>query len=265
MTPQPEPPRQSFHHPPLSPARWPVTASVLLLAAAASVAWWCSWIDPDPLRMGARWPSEPWRPFTAPLLHTRPWHLLLDLVPLWYFGAAIESAYGSGRYALLLAALALGSGAALHALAAGGFGLSGADAGLNGFALVAVTRTARAGRRRGAGRGTAGGVSCVRYHRRAPRACCEARVRTREVPVTSGHATVRDPGAAWTVTRIGMPDNELRRRDRCDQETPGRPRLWRVAAVNGDTRKAGGEIPVAAANGHIGHGVGSGLPGSSYA
>ncbi len=42
-----------------------------------------------------------WRLFTAMFLHYGPIHLGLNMLALWWFGAAVEQALGRGRYLLL--------------------------------------------------------------------------------------------------------------------------------------------------------------------
>ncbi|MGH3028954.1 MAG: rhomboid family intramembrane serine protease, partial [Gaiellaceae bacterium] len=69
-----------------------------------------------------------WRLFTAMFLHYGPIHLGLNMLALWWFGAAVEQVLGRGRYLLLyiVSGLAGSAGALLFSPEALTVGASGA-------------------------------------------------------------------------------------------------------------------------------------------
>ena len=79
-----------------------------------------------------------WRLFTAMFLHYGPIHLGLNMLALWWFGAAVEQVLGRGRYLLLyiVAGLAGSAGALLFAPESLTVGASGAIFGILGAAFV---------------------------------------------------------------------------------------------------------------------------------
>ena len=79
-----------------------------------------------------------WRLFTAMFLHYGPFHLGLNMLALWWFGAAIEQALGRGRYLLLylVSGLAGSAGALVSSPDSATVGASGAIFGILGAALV---------------------------------------------------------------------------------------------------------------------------------
>ena len=79
-----------------------------------------------------------WRLFTAMFLHYGPIHLGLNMLALWWFGAAVEQALGRGRYLLLyiVSGLAGSAGALLFAPESLTVGASGAIFGILGAAFV---------------------------------------------------------------------------------------------------------------------------------
>ena len=82
--------------------------------------------------------GEYWRLFTAMFLHYGPFHLGLNMLALWWFGAAIEQALGRGRYLLLylVSGLAGSAGALVSSPDSATVGASGAIFGILGAALV---------------------------------------------------------------------------------------------------------------------------------
>jgi membrane associated rhomboid family serine protease len=115
---------------------YPVTSGTILLATAATLAWWTdvdmsALLETADVRRG-----QLWRFVTSALLHGDALHLIFNLYWLWVFGTLVEAAFGHVRTALLLTFLAFASGAASYALEDGGVGLSGVGYGL--FAMLWV-------------------------------------------------------------------------------------------------------------------------------
>jgi membrane associated rhomboid family serine protease len=79
-----------------------------------------------------------WRLFTAMFLHYGPIHLGLNMLALWWFGAAVEQVLGRGRYLLLyiVSGLAGSAGALLFSPESLTVGASGAIFGILGAAFV---------------------------------------------------------------------------------------------------------------------------------
>ncbi|HEX7255175.1 MAG TPA: rhomboid family intramembrane serine protease [Gaiellaceae bacterium] len=79
-----------------------------------------------------------WRLFTSMFLHYGPVHLALNMLALWWFGAAVEQVLGRGRYLLLylVSGLAGSAGALLFSPEALTVGASGAIFGILGAAFV---------------------------------------------------------------------------------------------------------------------------------
>jgi membrane associated rhomboid family serine protease len=80
-----------------------------------------------------------WRLFTSVFLHYGPIHLALNMLALWFFGAAVEQVLGRGRYLLLyiVSGLAGSAGALLLSQPTSiTVGASGAIFGILGAALV---------------------------------------------------------------------------------------------------------------------------------
>lgn len=79
-----------------------------------------------------------WRLITAAFLHYGPFHLGMNMLALWWFGAPLEEALGRGRFLLLylVAGLAGSAGALIASPTAVTVGASGAIFGILGAALV---------------------------------------------------------------------------------------------------------------------------------
>jgi membrane associated rhomboid family serine protease len=79
-----------------------------------------------------------WRMITAAFLHYGPLHLALNMLALWWFGAAVEETLGRGRYlaVYLLSGLAGSAGALLLDPLTPTVGASGAIFGILGAAFV---------------------------------------------------------------------------------------------------------------------------------
>jgi membrane associated rhomboid family serine protease len=79
-----------------------------------------------------------WRLFTSMFLHYGPIHLGLNMLALWWFGAAVEQVLGRGRYLLLyvVSGLAGSAGALIWSPESPTVGASGALFGILGAALV---------------------------------------------------------------------------------------------------------------------------------
>jgi len=82
--------------------------------------------------------GEYWRLFTAMFLHYGPFHLGMNMLALWWFGAAVEQALGRGRYLMLylVSGLAGSAGALVFSPDSATVGASGAIFGILGAALV---------------------------------------------------------------------------------------------------------------------------------
>lgn len=79
------------------------------------------------------WPDEPWRLFTACLLHVNYLHLAFNLLWTLRFGYVLEPIFGSLAMVGIFALLGMGSMAAEWAFLQGGIGLSGIGYGLFGL------------------------------------------------------------------------------------------------------------------------------------
>src|SRR5438876_1215978 len=79
-----------------------------------------------------------WRLITAAFLHYGPFHLLLNMLALWWFGSLLEQRIGSGRFLLLylVSGLAGSAGALLWSPLVPTVGASGAIFGILGAGLV---------------------------------------------------------------------------------------------------------------------------------
>lgn len=79
-----------------------------------------------------------WRLITAAFLHHGPFHLLLNMVALYWFGSLLERRIGSGRFVLLyvVSGLAGSAGALLASPTSPTVGASGAIFGILGAGLV---------------------------------------------------------------------------------------------------------------------------------
>src|SRR5215471_11720924 len=122
-----------------TPAKWmdfpkyPVVTGTMLLACAATIAWWSHFdltvltVGPDVQR------GQLWRLFTGIFLHVDILHLLFNLYWLWMFGTLLERTFGHARTAFIVILLAIGSSAFEFALDRGGVGLSGVGYGLFGM------------------------------------------------------------------------------------------------------------------------------------
>jgi membrane associated rhomboid family serine protease len=79
-----------------------------------------------------------WRLITAAFLHYGPFHLLLNMLALWWFGSLLEQRIGSGRFLLLylVSGLAGSAGALLLDPTVPTVGASGAIFGILGAGLV---------------------------------------------------------------------------------------------------------------------------------
>jgi membrane associated rhomboid family serine protease len=82
--------------------------------------------------------GEYWRLLTAAFLHYGPFHLLMNMLGLYWFGTALEQRIGSGRFLLLyiVSGLAGSAGALIASPHAATVGASGALFGILGAGLV---------------------------------------------------------------------------------------------------------------------------------
>jgi membrane associated rhomboid family serine protease len=82
--------------------------------------------------------GEWWRLITAAFLHYGPFHLLLNMLALWWFGSALERRIGSGRFLAiyLVSGLAGSAGALILDPTTPTVGASGAIFGILGAGLV---------------------------------------------------------------------------------------------------------------------------------
>lgn len=92
---------------------------------------------PDALAAGVAH-GDWWRLITAAFLHYGPFHLLLNMVALWWFGSLLERRIGSGRFLLLylVSGLAGSAGALILDPTVPTVGASGAIFGILGAGLV---------------------------------------------------------------------------------------------------------------------------------
>jgi membrane associated rhomboid family serine protease len=92
---------------------------------------------PAPLAIGVAH-SEYWRLLTAAFLHYGPFHLLLNMLALWWFGSLLEQRIGSGKYLLLyvVSGLAGSAGALILDPLVPTVGASGAIFGILGAGFV---------------------------------------------------------------------------------------------------------------------------------
>lgn len=120
--------------------KYPVTAGVVLLSAAMSLAWW-SRMDIDWALMSPLiFEGQIWRLFTSIFPHLEVFHLGFNLYWLWVFGTLIEPTFGGRKFAGIILFLAIGSCLAEYTVSAGGVGLSGVGYGLFGMTWV-LSRT----------------------------------------------------------------------------------------------------------------------------
>lgn len=123
--------------------RYPVVAGTILLAVAATLAWWAK-VDISVLfetayiRRG-----QLWRLVTSIFPHLDILHLVFNVWWLWIFGTKVESVYGHAKTALLVLLLAIGSGSFDFAFSHGGVGLSGVGYGFFGLLWVLSKYDAR--------------------------------------------------------------------------------------------------------------------------
>src|SRR5436190_12080714 len=82
--------------------------------------------------------GERWRMLTAAFLHHGPFHLLLNMLALWWFGSLLEQRIGSGRFLMLyiVSGLAGSAGALIASPLEPTVGASGAIFGILGAGLV---------------------------------------------------------------------------------------------------------------------------------
>src|SRR5947207_8261577 len=82
--------------------------------------------------------GEWWRMLTAAFLHYGPFHLILNMLALWWFGSLLEQRIGSGRYLLLyvMSGLAGSAGALILDPLVPTVGASGAIFGILGAGFV---------------------------------------------------------------------------------------------------------------------------------
>lgn len=87
--------------------------------------------------------GEWYRMLTSVFLHWQPWHIIMNMLGLWFLGAPVESALGRLRFTTLYLLSGLGGSALSYLLAAPGqpsLGASGAIFGLFGATAVLVRR-----------------------------------------------------------------------------------------------------------------------------
>jgi membrane associated rhomboid family serine protease len=93
---------------------------------------------PAPLQAVGVAQGEYWRLLTAAFLHYGPFHLLLNMLALWWFGSLLEQRIGSGKYLLLyvVSGLAGSAGALILDPLVPTVGASGAIFGILGAGFV---------------------------------------------------------------------------------------------------------------------------------
>jgi membrane associated rhomboid family serine protease len=115
-----------------------------MLAVALTIAWHFGKMDLSPLLEDANVRrGEVWRFLTSMWPHGNALHLIFNAYWTWVLGSVVEEEFGHVRAALIIAILALGSGAAEYALYEGGIGLSGVGYGIFAMLWVLSTRDRR--------------------------------------------------------------------------------------------------------------------------
>jgi membrane associated rhomboid family serine protease len=120
----------------------PVTVGLLLVCVGLFVANDTAAFDLLTVDVRA-FEDEPWRLFTAALLHGDVFHLAFNAVFLWRFGKDLEPLLGHVRFAGLVFAVAVISNTAEYALLRGGIGLSGVVYGMFTYVWVVSSQIPR--------------------------------------------------------------------------------------------------------------------------
>lgn len=120
----------------------PVTVGLLLVCTGLFIASDESAFDLLTVDVRA-FEDEPWRLFTAALLHADIFHLAFNAVFLWRFGKDLEPLLGHARFAGLVLALAVIANTAEYALLRGGIGLSGVVYGMFTYVWVVSSQIPR--------------------------------------------------------------------------------------------------------------------------
>jgi membrane associated rhomboid family serine protease len=120
-----------------------VTAAVYLLSLLIPNQLVQNWLAFNGLLLYPQFTGtfEPWRLWTAALVHSSFWHVGLNMLSLWMIGRILEPLLGRGRFLTLYLVGALGGSVGVALLDLGGWvvGASGAIFGLFG-ALVIIAR-----------------------------------------------------------------------------------------------------------------------------
>lgn len=116
--------------------KYPIVAGTILLACAATGAWWAHLNVAALTETADIQRGQLWRLLTSIFLHVDILHLLFNVYWFWMFGTLIERVFGHAKTALIVVLLAIGSGAFQFALDRGGVGLSGVGYGLFGMLWV---------------------------------------------------------------------------------------------------------------------------------
>jgi membrane associated rhomboid family serine protease len=115
IEPQPDTEAAAVSGLPANARRVPVTIALCIGAIVMSCAVWYS-IGLDPVVIDGRaFRTEPWRIFSAPLVHADWRHLVGNLYWTWRLGTALERRLGHTCLAILVLLLAIGVGSICHA------------------------------------------------------------------------------------------------------------------------------------------------------
>lgn len=123
--------------------KYPVVATVSLLAIGATVAWY-SHVDLSLVFESAEIRrGQFWRLLTNVFPHVGVLHLVFNLYWLWILGTVVERVFGHAKTVLLLTFFAIGSNSLDFAFDRGGVGLSGVGYGLFGLLWILSERDER--------------------------------------------------------------------------------------------------------------------------
>jgi membrane associated rhomboid family serine protease len=117
--------------------KYPITTGTILLAAAASLAYWSGHFNIEPLveNIGIR-RGQLWRLLTSAFPHGNILHLLFNLYWTWTFGTLLEERLGHFKTLALFLLFAFVANGAEYAFLDGGIGLSGIGYGLFGLLWI---------------------------------------------------------------------------------------------------------------------------------
>ena len=124
-----------------------VSAVDVLIAINAAI-FVCQWLRPDltdhlqdlyALNAAGMEEGRWWQLITYAFLHANIWHLLFNMIALWFAGRIVERVMGTGRFVALYAASAVAGGLAQLLLEGGTIPLLGASGAVFGVILAFTT------------------------------------------------------------------------------------------------------------------------------